>query len=165
MTVRGYGDEANPIGCMLQGHPEAKELSVFDSYIVEEEENQILKRMLTDTVFIMNFVFNVQVHINVERSDLLISENGSQIHEKLAQSPANVHALKPKIVDSIQDRDIRQDYIIGGNGTQKGAAVIYQEVRRRGLKAVVARIPKTIYNDNPGLTEEELKSYQQDSLI
>lgn len=56
---------------------------------------------------------------------------------------------KPKIVDSIQDRGINQVYIIGGDGTQKGAAVIYQEVRRRGLKTVVAGIPKTIDNDIP----------------
>ncbi|KAK9208668.1 hypothetical protein WN944_001028 [Citrus x changshan-huyou] len=54
-----------------------------------------------------------------------------------------------KIVDSIQDRGINQVYIIGGDGTQKGASVIYEEVRRRGLKVVVAGIPKTIDNDIP----------------
>ncbi|KAI3700240.1 hypothetical protein L2E82_44861 [Cichorium intybus] len=54
-----------------------------------------------------------------------------------------------KIVDSIQDRGINQVYIIGGDGTHRGAAVIYQEVRRRGLKAVVAGLPKTIDNDIP----------------
>nr|GMD45966.1 ATP-dependent 6-phosphofructokinase 6-like [Ipomoea batatas] len=54
-----------------------------------------------------------------------------------------------KIVDSIQDRGINQVYIIGGDGTQKGAAVIYEEVRRRGLKVSVAGIPKTIDNDIP----------------
>ncbi|KAK3012591.1 hypothetical protein RJ639_009244 [Escallonia herrerae] len=54
-----------------------------------------------------------------------------------------------KIVDSIQDRGINQVYIIGGDGTQKGAAVIYEECRRRGLKVVVAGIPKTIDNDIP----------------
>ncbi|CAH1451660.1 unnamed protein product [Lactuca virosa] len=54
---------------------------------------------------------------------------------------------KSKIVDSIQDRGINQVYIIGGDGTQKGAAVIYEEIRRRGIKAVVAGIPKTIDND------------------
>eukprot|EP00249_Psilotum_nudum_P019551 c27311_g1_i2 orf=197-2029(+) len=52
-----------------------------------------------------------------------------------------------KIVDSIEDRGINQVYIIGGDGTQKGAAVIYEEVRRRGLKVAVAGIPKTIDND------------------
>ncbi|KAJ6407160.1 hypothetical protein OIU84_010628 [Salix udensis] len=54
-----------------------------------------------------------------------------------------------KIVDSIQDRGINQVYIIGGDGTQKGASVIFEEIRRRGLKVVVAGIPKTIDNDIP----------------
>ncbi|XP_028770238.1 ATP-dependent 6-phosphofructokinase 3 isoform X1 [Neltuma alba] len=54
-----------------------------------------------------------------------------------------------KIVDSIQDRGINQVYIIGGDGTQKGASMIYEEVRRRGLKVVVAGVPKTIDNDIP----------------
>ncbi|KAJ7963090.1 ATP-dependent 6-phosphofructokinase [Quillaja saponaria] len=52
-----------------------------------------------------------------------------------------------KIVDSIQDRGINQVYIIGGDGTQKGASVIFEEIRRRGLKVSVAGIPKTIDND------------------
>ncbi|KAL3633504.1 ATP-dependent 6-phosphofructokinase 3 [Castilleja foliolosa] len=54
-----------------------------------------------------------------------------------------------KIVDSIQDRGINQVYIIGGDGTQHGAGVIYEEIRKRGLKVVVAGIPKTIDNDIP----------------
>ncbi|KAI5080143.1 hypothetical protein GOP47_0005622 [Adiantum capillus-veneris] len=52
-----------------------------------------------------------------------------------------------KIVNSIEDRGINQVYIIGGDGTQKGAAAIYKEVRRRGLKVNVTGIPKTIDND------------------
>jgi 6-phosphofructokinase 1 len=54
-----------------------------------------------------------------------------------------------KIVDNIQDREINQVYIIGGDGTQKGANAIYKEIRRRGLKVAVAGIPKTIDNDIP----------------
>ncbi|MBA0626356.1 hypothetical protein Godav_004035, partial [Gossypium davidsonii] len=54
-----------------------------------------------------------------------------------------------KIVDSIQDRGINQVYILGGDGTQRGAAVIFEEIRRRGLKVAVAGIPKTIDNDIP----------------
>ncbi|GMH03356.1 hypothetical protein Nepgr_005195 [Nepenthes gracilis] len=57
--------------------------------------------------------------------------------------------ITSKIVDSIQDRGINQVYIIGGDGTQKGASLIYEEIRRRGLKAIVAGIPKTIDNDIP----------------
>ncbi|GMP35014.1 hypothetical protein CsSME_00007651 [Camellia sinensis var. sinensis] len=45
-----------------------------------------------------------------------------------------------KIVDSIQDR---------GDGAQKGASVIFEEIKRRGLKVAVAGIPKTIDNDIP----------------
>ncbi|XBI62552.1 hypothetical protein VPH35_043142 [Triticum aestivum] len=52
-----------------------------------------------------------------------------------------------KIVDSLQDRGINQVYIIGGDGTQQGASVIYEEVRRRGLKCAVVGVPKTIDND------------------
>ncbi|XP_010438323.1 PREDICTED: ATP-dependent 6-phosphofructokinase 1 isoform X1 [Camelina sativa] len=54
-----------------------------------------------------------------------------------------------KIVDSIQDRGINQVYIIGGDGSQKGAAAIFEEIRRRKLKVAVAGIPKTIDNDIP----------------
>ncbi|KAE8682815.1 ATP-dependent 6-phosphofructokinase 3 [Hibiscus syriacus] len=54
-----------------------------------------------------------------------------------------------KIVDSIQDRGINQVYIIGGDGTQRGASAIFEEVRRRGLKVSVVGIPKTIDNDVP----------------
>ncbi|KAJ4900298.1 hypothetical protein Rs2_14249 [Raphanus sativus] len=52
-----------------------------------------------------------------------------------------------KIVDNIQDRGINQVYIIGGDGTQKGAEKIYKEVERRGLQVAVSGIPKTIDND------------------
>ncbi|XP_056854697.1 ATP-dependent 6-phosphofructokinase 1-like [Raphanus sativus] len=66
-----------------------------------------------------------------------------------------------KIVDSNQrhNQDIveteflllglDQVYIIGGDGSQKGAAVIFQEIRRCGLKVAVAGISKTIDNDIP----------------
>ncbi|KAI9119181.1 hypothetical protein K1719_009856 [Acacia pycnantha] len=52
-----------------------------------------------------------------------------------------------KIVDNIQDRGINQVYIIGGDGTQRGASLIFEEITRRGLKVAVAGIPKTIDND------------------
>ncbi|KAL6519155.1 ATP-dependent 6-phosphofructokinase 3 [Orobanche gracilis] len=66
-----------------------------------------------------------------------------------------------KIVDSIQDRRINQVYIIGGDGTQKGAAVIFEEIRRRGLMVAVAGIPKTIDNDIPVID----KSFGFDSAV
>ncbi|XP_019438445.1 PREDICTED: ATP-dependent 6-phosphofructokinase 6-like isoform X2 [Lupinus angustifolius] len=66
-----------------------------------------------------------------------------------------------KIVDSIQDRGINQVYIIGGDGTLRGASVIYEEVKRRGLKVAIAGIPKTIDNDIPVID----KSFGFDSAV
>ncbi|MQL84490.1 hypothetical protein Taro_016994 [Colocasia esculenta] len=52
-----------------------------------------------------------------------------------------------KIVDHIEDREINQVYIIGGDGTQKGASLIFEEIRNRCLKVSIVGIPKTIDND------------------
>ncbi|KAK3426698.1 hypothetical protein EUGRSUZ_F03086 [Eucalyptus grandis] len=53
----------------------------------------------------------------------------------------NTITLTPKVVNDV--------YIIGGDGTQRGASVIFEEIRRRGLKVAVIGIPKTIDNDIP----------------
>ncbi|XP_019154783.1 PREDICTED: ATP-dependent 6-phosphofructokinase 4, chloroplastic-like [Ipomoea nil] len=73
----------------------------------------------------------------------------NDIHKRggtFLQTSRGGHDTK-KIVDNIEDRGINQVYIIGGDGTQKGAAAIFKEVTERGLKVSVAGIPKTIDND------------------
>ncbi|XP_055834895.1 ATP-dependent 6-phosphofructokinase 3-like [Solanum dulcamara] len=70
------------------------------------------------------------------------------------------HVTK-KIVDSIQHQGINQVYIIEGDGTQRGAAVIYEEIKRRGLNVAVVGIPKTIDNDIPVID----KSFGFDSAV
>ena len=52
-----------------------------------------------------------------------------------------------KIIAFLQERDIQQLFIIGGDGTHRGAFAISQEVIKRGLNIAVAGIPKTIDND------------------
>ncbi|KAL5715351.1 6-phosphofructokinase [Ranunculus cassubicifolius] len=52
-----------------------------------------------------------------------------------------------KIVDAIQNQAYNQVYIVGGDGTMRGAVKIFEEIRRRGLKISVAGIPKTVDND------------------
>eukprot|EP00850_Spirogloea_muscicola_P013082 SM000087S23364 [mRNA] locus=s87:270759:272523:- [translate_table: standard] len=52
-----------------------------------------------------------------------------------------------KIVDSIEDRGINMVFIIGGDGTQRGAILVHREIVARGLKVVVCGIPKTVDND------------------
>ncbi|EXB64616.1 6-phosphofructokinase 2 [Morus notabilis] len=52
-----------------------------------------------------------------------------------------------KIVDAIEDRGFNQVYIIGGDGTMRGAVEICNAIRRRKLNVAVTGIPKTVDND------------------
>ncbi|MBO4404838.1 MAG: ATP-dependent 6-phosphofructokinase [Treponema sp.] len=51
------------------------------------------------------------------------------------------------IVDSIERLGINMMFIIGGDGTQRGALDIANEIEKRGLKIAVVGIPKTVDND------------------
>ncbi len=51
------------------------------------------------------------------------------------------------VVDAIERLNLTMLFTIGGDGTQKGALAICQEIERRGLKISVIGIPKTIDND------------------
>ncbi len=52
-----------------------------------------------------------------------------------------------EIVDSLERMNINILFTIGGDGTQKGALGISEEIKRRGLKISIVGIPKTIDND------------------
>ncbi|XP_021739877.1 ATP-dependent 6-phosphofructokinase 2-like [Chenopodium quinoa] len=52
-----------------------------------------------------------------------------------------------RIVDSIQHHGFNHVYIIGGDGTMRGAVKIYEEICHRKLNVVVVGIPKTVDND------------------
>ncbi|MFQ3619342.1 MAG: ATP-dependent 6-phosphofructokinase [Spirochaetales bacterium] len=51
------------------------------------------------------------------------------------------------IVDALERLNLNMLFVIGGDGTQKGAIRIANEVSSRGLKISVVGIPKTIDND------------------
>jgi 6-phosphofructokinase 1 len=51
------------------------------------------------------------------------------------------------IVDTLERERIDVLFCVGGDGTQRGASAICQEVRWRGLPKAVVGIPKTIDND------------------
>ena len=53
------------------------------------------------------------------------------------------------IVDSLVEQGINLLFIIGGDGTVRGAAKIADEIQTRGLPIAMAVIPKTIDNDIP----------------
>lgn len=52
-----------------------------------------------------------------------------------------------KVVDAIEHRRLNTVFVIGGDGTHKGAQAMFEEVRRRKLKVAIACVPKTIDND------------------
>jgi len=51
------------------------------------------------------------------------------------------------ICDAIMDYGFNQVYVIGGDGTHRGAMKIFDELREREAKVAVIGIPKTIDND------------------
>eukprot|EP00466_Bigelowiella_natans_P013204 jgi/Bigna1/57600/fgenesh1_pm.20_\ len=54
-----------------------------------------------------------------------------------------------KMMASLEEKKINQLYVIGGDGTHRGAEKLANEAKKRGMKMVVAGIPKTIDNDVP----------------
>jgi 6-phosphofructokinase 1 len=52
-----------------------------------------------------------------------------------------------EMVDTLEEMNVDILFVIGGDGTLRGAAEIVKEVERRGLKKAVVGIPKTIDND------------------
>lgn len=53
------------------------------------------------------------------------------------------------IVDALIEQNINLLFVIGGDGTLRGAAKIAEETKRRGMPVAVAVVPKTIDNDVP----------------
>ncbi len=53
----------------------------------------------------------------------------------------------PVMVDFLVKNNINMLFAVGGDGTQRGAQQITEEVKRRGLSIAVVGIPKTIDND------------------
>jgi len=52
-----------------------------------------------------------------------------------------------EMVNTLERNNINILFCIGGDGTLRGANLIYEEITRRGLKISIAGIPKTIDND------------------
>lgn len=52
-----------------------------------------------------------------------------------------------RMVDRLQGLNVRALFVIGGDGSQRGALAILNEARRRGFPLSVVGIPKTIDND------------------
>jgi 6-phosphofructokinase 1 len=79
----------------------------------------------------------------------LTPETVLDIHEKggtmLGSSRGNQDA--GKMVDTLEARGISLLFVIGGDGTIRGAQQLVDEIHRRGLAIGVVGVPKTIDND------------------
>lgn len=51
------------------------------------------------------------------------------------------------IVDAIEALNMNMVFIIGGDGTQRGALEVAEEIEKRGLKVAIVGVPKTVDND------------------
>ena len=54
------------------------------------------------------------------------------------------------ILRFLEGRGVNQIFVIGGDGTHRGADAIFRASAERGLAIAVAAIPKTIDNDSAG---------------
>lgn len=90
----------------------------------------------------------------------LIPEYGHAVVNLTPDAVANIHEFGGtwlgtsrgpqdilRMVDRLQELKINILFVIGGDGSQRGAIAIEQEVRRRGAKLAVVGVPKTIDND------------------
>jgi 6-phosphofructokinase 1 len=71
------------------------------------------------------------------------------IHEKGGSILASSRGRQDpgQIADRLQALGLGLLFVIGGDGTLRGARAVHEEVRRRGLGIAVVGIPKTIDND------------------
>ena len=79
----------------------------------------------------------------------LSPERVAGIHEFGGTILGTSRGLQPpeEIVDAMERLNINVLFIIGGDGTMKAAAAIYEEIQKRGDRISVVGIPKTIDND------------------
>ncbi|TSA29096.1 MAG: ATP-dependent 6-phosphofructokinase [Verrucomicrobiaceae bacterium] len=90
----------------------------------------------------------------------LIPEYGHAIVNLTPEAVANIHEFGGtwlgtsrgpqdvlRMVDRLQELGVNVLFVIGGDGSQRGALAIEQEARKRGAKLAVVGVPKTIDND------------------
>jgi 6-phosphofructokinase 1 len=79
--------------------------------------------------------------LNLEMVDKIHHQGGTILGSSRGnQDPA-------VMVDCLQYLGVNILFCVGGDGTQRGAHALYEEVQRRGLAIAVVGVPKTIDND------------------
>jgi 6-phosphofructokinase 1 len=80
---------------------------------------------------------------------ILKPESVSQIHNFGGSilGTSRGHQDVAEMVDLLEEMKIDMFFVVGGDGTLRGASAIAEEVQKRGLNKAVVGIPKTIDND------------------
>ena len=98
---------------------------------------------------VLGFRYGYRGLVEKESHVELTPESVSEIHEMggtiLGSSRGSQDTCK--MVDKLVELGVNVLFVIGGDGTMKGALALSDEIRKRGLKIAVVGIPKTIDND------------------
>ena len=81
------------------------------------------------------------LELNPERVGMIQHVGGSVLGTSRGRQPVDV------MVNRLVELDVQILFVVGGDGSQRGALEIFREVSGRGLRISVVGIPKTIDND------------------
>jgi len=76
-------------------------------------------------------------NVHMQGGSILVSDRGNPPHSEIAKV--------------MQKRKVRQFFVLGGDGTHRGALSIFKEMTSIGHECAVVGVPKTIDNDIPVL--------------
>jgi len=85
--------------------------------------------------------YHPPVELNTESTDEIHERGGTILKSSRGQQPTE------EIVKTLRHYKVNILFTIGGDGTQRGARDICEEVKKKGLPIAVVGIPKTIDND------------------
>lgn len=83
------------------------------------------------------------VELNIQNTKLIHKTGGTV----LGSSRGGFDGVK--IMKKLKSKGVNQLYVIGGDGTQKGALAIFKRAKEAGMGMAVVGLPKTIDNDIP----------------
>ncbi len=120
-----------------------------------------LNNVIRSIVLELNYIYRVHNIIGIPYGyQGFIPQYGHPVIELTSEVVSNIHELGgtilassrgqykiEEIVDSLQQLNINILFSIGGDGTLRGAQLISQEIKKRGMITSVIGIPKTIDND------------------
>ena len=117
--------------------------NVIRSAYLELRHNYGVREVLGIRYGYMGLTFNAPPPITLSSEDVegIHRVGGTILASSRGQRPAE------EMVDFLVNRDINILICVGGDGTQRGAHSIAEEIRKRGLPIAVVGVPKTIDND------------------